>query len=177
VRRRPRMRLSPLFSGGGQERALRPGTLPVPMIVAMGEAARLAAAEGDQDAERLQRLTERLLTLLRPAVPGLVLNGHPERRVPGNLNLTFPGRAAKHILEAAPDLCLSTSSACTTAADGGVGPSHVLTAIGLSAAATQRSLRIGLGRFTSGADVEAAAARLAAASEPRGTAAVCSAAQ
>ena len=114
VRRRPRMRLSPLFSGGGQERGLRAGTLPVPLIVAIGEAARLAAAEGEQDAERLQRLTDRLLALLRPAVPGLVLNGHPQRRVAGNLNLTFPARAAKHILQAAPDLCLSTSSACTT---------------------------------------------------------------
>jgi cysteine desulfurase len=177
VRRRPRMRLSPLFSGGGQERGLRAGTLPVPLIVAIGEAARLAAAEGEQDAERLQRLTDRLLALLRPAVPGLVLNGHPQRRVAGNLNLTFPARAAKHILQAAPDLCLSTSSACTTAADGSVGPSHVLTAIGLSAAATQRSLRIGLGRFTSEADVEGAATRLGAASDPQAAAAVRSAAE
>jgi cysteine desulfurase len=110
-------------------------------------------------------------------VPGLVLNGHPQRRVAGNLNLTFPARAAKHILQAAPDLCLSTSSACTTAADGSVGPSHVLTAIGLSAAATQRSLRIGLGRFTSEADVEGAATRLGAASDPQAAAAVRSAAE
>jgi cysteine desulfurase len=165
VRRRPRMRLAPLFSGGGQERGLRPGTLPVPMIVAMGEAARLAAAEGGGDAERLRRQTDRLLALLRVAVPGLALNGHPERRVAGNLNLTFPSRAAAEILRAAPDLCLSTSSACTTSSDGGLGPSHVLTAIGLSAAEAQRSLRIGLGRLTSDQDVEIAAGQLAAASQ------------
>ena len=165
VRRRPRMRLAPLFSGGGQERGLRPGTLPVPMIVAMGEAARLAAAEGGGDAERLRRQTDRLLALLRAAVPGLVLNGHPERRVAGNLNLTFPSRAAGEILCAAPDLCLSTSSACTTSSDGALGPSHVLTAIGLSAAEAQRSLRIGLGRLTSDQDVEIAAGQLAAASQ------------
>jgi cysteine desulfurase len=167
VRRRPRMRLAPLFSGGGQERGLRPGTLPVPMIVAMGEAARLAAAEGGEDAERLRRLADRLLARLRDAAPGLVLNGHPERRVAGNLNLTFPTRPAAEILRAVPELCLSTSSACTTAADGGVGPSHVLTAIGLSPAEARRSLRIGLGRFTSAQDIEAAAIHLAVASQPR----------
>ena len=177
VRRRPRMRLAPLFSGGGQERGLRPGTLPVPMIVAMGEAARLAVAEGVQDAERLRRLADRLLARLEAAVPGLMLNGHAERRVSGNLNLTFPLRAAAEILQAAPDLCLSTSSACTTAADGNVGPSHVLTAIGLSAAEARRSLRIGLGRFTSDQDVEAAAALLATAHQPQVAATAWSAAE
>jgi cysteine desulfurase len=167
VRRRPRMRLLPLLSGGGQERGLRPGTLPVPMIVAMGEAARLATAEGDRDAERLRRQADRLLALLRAAIPGLVLNGHPRQRVAGNLNLTFPARAAAEILRAAPDLCLSTSSACTSAADGSLGPSHVLTAIGLSPGAARRSLRIGLGRLTSDEDVEAAARHLATANQPQ----------
>ena len=166
VRRRPRMRLLPLMSGGGQERGLRPGTLPVPMIVAMGEAARLAALEEAGDAGRLRRLSGRLLERLRAAVPDLVLNGHADQRVPGNLNLTFPGRAAADILQSAPELCLSTSSACTTAADGGVGPSHVLTAIGLSVAEARRSLRIGMGRFTSDRDVEAAAALLATVGQP-----------
>ena len=160
VRRRPRMRLLPLVSGGGQERGLRPGTLPVPMIVAMGEAARIVAEEGGRDAERLRHQSERLLGLLLAAVPGLVLNGHPQRRAPGNLNLTFPGRAASEILRATPEICASTSSACTTATDGSVGPSHVLTAIGLTAAEARRSLRIGLGRFTSDEDVAAAAAHL-----------------
>jgi cysteine desulfurase len=177
VRRRPRMRLAPLVSGGGQERGLRPGTLPVPLIVAMGEAARLAVAERGAEAERLRRQTDRLLGLLRAEIPDLVLNGHPDRRVAGNLNLTLPertaltvpDRTAADILRAAPDLCLSTSSACTTAADGGVGPSHVLTALGLSTGAARRSLRIGLGRFTSDQDVEAAAAHLVRASQPADT--------
>jgi cysteine desulfurase len=164
VRRRPRMRLAPLQSGGGQERGLRPGTLPVPLIVAMGEAARLAAAEGLDEAERLRGQTGRLLAALRAEIPGLVLNGHPERRVAGNLNITVPARPAEEILRDAPELCLSTSSACTTAADGGAGPSHVLTAIGVSAAEARRSLRIGLGRFTSDEDVRAAARQLAIAS-------------
>jgi cysteine desulfurase len=163
VRRRPRMRLAPLLSGGGQERGLRPGTLPVPLIVAMGEAARLAATEGPAESARLQRQAQRLLERLRADIPGLILNGDPIRRVAGNLNLTFPDRAAADILRAAPELCLSTSSACTTSGDGAVGPSHVLTAIGLSPGVAARSLRIGLGRFTSDRDVVAAAVQLAAA--------------
>jgi cysteine desulfurase len=181
VRRRPRMRLAPLLSGGGQERGLRPGTLPVPLIVAMGEAARLAVAEGPADSARMRRQAQRLLERLRADVPGLILNGDPERRVAGNLNLTFPDKAAADILRAAPDLCLSTSSACTTSGDGAVGPSHVLTALGLSAGAAARSLRIGLGRFTSDQEVEAAAAQLAAAAfqcdQHRGSAAERSAAE
>jgi cysteine desulfurase len=176
VRRRPRTRLAPLFSGGGQERGFRPGTLPVPMIVAMGEAARLATLEGPAESERLRRQADRLLALLGAAIPGLTLNGHRQRRVAGNLNLTFPARPAAEILRAAPDLCLSTSSACTTAADGAVGPSHVLTAIGLSPDAARRSLRIGLGRFTSDEDVEAAAEHLATAGQPQVAAAAWSAA-
>jgi cysteine desulfurase len=164
VRRRPRMRLAPLQSGGGQERGLRPGTLPVPLIVAMGEAARFAAAEGPAETERLREQTGRLLAALRAEIPGLVLNGHSARRVAGNLNITVPARSAVEILRDAPELFLSTSSACTTAADGGAGPSHVLTAIGVSAAEARRSLRIGLGRFTSDEDVRAAARQLAIAS-------------
>jgi cysteine desulfurase len=162
VRRRPRMRLAPLLSGGGQERGLRPGTLPVPLIVAMGEAARLAQAEGPEEAARLGHLAARLLASLRAEIPGLILNGHPVRRVPGNLNLTFPSGDATLLMKAAPELCVSTSSACTTTADGSLGPSHVLTAIGLMAAEARRSLRIGLGRSTSEFDVDTAAAMLAA---------------
>ncbi|MBW4022726.1 MAG: cysteine desulfurase [Proteobacteria bacterium] len=171
VRRRPRMRLAPLFSGGGQERGLRPGTLPVPLIVAMGEAARLAFAEGTAETARLRLQTARLWERLSSQRPGLMLNGHPVRRVAGNLNLTFPEVPASAILAAAPDLCLSTSSACTTGPEGEVGPSHVLTAIGLPAEAARRSLRIGLGRFTSDQDVEDAATALVAASQPHGSSA------
>jgi cysteine desulfurase len=181
VRRRPRMRLAPLLSGGGQERGLRPGTLPVPLIVALGEAARLAVAEGPAESARLRRQAQRLLERLRADIPGLILNGDPVRRVAGNLNLTFPDKSAAEILRAAPDLCLSTSSACTTSGDGALGPSHVLTAMGLSSGAAARSLRIGLGRFTSDEDVEAAAAQLAAAArhhdQDQGSAAERSAAE
>lgn len=163
LRRRPRMRISALVSGGGQERGLRSGTLPVPLIVAFGEAARIAREEGPAESLRLRAQAARLYALLRAEIPPLQLNGHAERRVSGNLNLTFPGATAAAILAACPDLCLSSSSACTSGPDGAVGPSHVLTALGLDPEAAQRSLRIGLGRFTSASDIETAAALLAAA--------------
>ena len=161
VRRRPRVRLAPLFSGGGQERGLRSGTLPAPLVVGFGEAARLAAAEMVLDAGRVAGQRDRLMEALGAAVPGLRLNGHPEKRVPGNLNLTFPeGVDAQALMAAAPEVCVSTGSACSSAA---VEPSYVLRAIGLPEAEARATLRIGIGRFTSPADVDRAAAALAAA--------------
>jgi cysteine desulfurase len=160
VRRRPRVRLAPLLSGGGQERGLRSGTLPAPLIVGLGAAARLALAERAEDEARIATLRARLLSALRAAVPGLRLNGSVSARIAGNLNLTFPEATAAGLMEAAPDLCVSTGSACSSAA---IEPSYVLRAMGLSAADAARTLRVGIGRFTSAADIDFAAAALAAA--------------
>ena len=160
VRRRPRVRLAPLFSGGGQERGLRSGTLPAPLLVGLGEAARLARLEAEADATRIAALRDRLLAGLTPLVPGLALNGDADRRVPGNLNLTFPGADAQVMLARLSDLCVSTGSACSSAA---IEPSYVLRAIGLAEAEARASLRIGIGRFTSPADVDRAATLLGAA--------------
>jgi len=160
VRRRPRVRLAPLLSGGGQERGLRSGTLPAPLIVGFGVAARLGLAEQAEDEARIFALRSRLLSALRAAVPGLRLNGSAGARIAGNLNLTFPEATAAGLMEAAPDLCISTGSACSSAA---IEPSYVLRAMGLSAAEAARTLRVGIGRFTSAADIDFAAAALAAA--------------
>ncbi len=160
VRRRPRVRISPLFSGGGQERGLRAGTLPTPLIVGLGEACRLAAAEVADEAVRIAGLRASLLDLLRAAIPGVVLNGSTNARIAGNLNLTFPAATAAELMARAPDLCVSTGSACSSAE---VEPSYVLKALGLSDEAASRTLRMGIGRFTSAADIEYAAAALAAA--------------
>ncbi len=162
VRRRPRVRLVPLFSGGGQERGLRSGTLPAALIVGFGEAARIARAELAEEAERLLALRERFWSRLAAAIPGLRLNGHASRRLPGNLNLTFPAARAADLITRCPLLCLSTGSACSSAE---IAPSYVLSAIGLSAEEAGRTLRIGLGRSTSAADIETAAAALIAAHE------------
>ena len=158
VRRRPRVRLAPLFSGGGQERGLRSGTLPAPLIVGLGEACRIAAAEMDDDAGRIAALRDRMMAALRREVPGVLLNADPERRIPGNLNLTFPATSAQALMAAVPDLCVSTGSACSSAE---MEPSYVLRALGLSDAQAARTLRIGIGRFTSAADIDAAVAMLA----------------
>ena len=159
VRRRPRVRLAPLFSGGGQERGLRSGTLATPLIVGLGEACRLAQLEMVEEAARIGRLRDRLLARLREAVPGIVLNGDAQARIPGNLNLTFPAASAARLMQACPDLCVSTGSACSSAA---IEPSYVLRALGLSDDAAARTLRIGIGRFTSAADIDYAAAALLA---------------
>jgi cysteine desulfurase len=157
VRRRPRVRLAPLFSGGGQERGLRSGTLPAPLIIGLGEACRIAAAQMADDTTRIAALRDRLLGLLVQAIPGLIVNGSRERRIAGNLNLTFPSAAAADLMRAAPDLCVSTGSACSSAE---VEPSYVLRALGLDEATAGRTLRVGIGRFTSAADIDTAAAML-----------------
>jgi cysteine desulfurase len=160
VRRRPRVRLSPLFSGGGQERGLRSGTLPAPLIVGLGEACRLAGSEMAAEAERVAGLRGGLLDRLREGVPGIRVNGSVQARIAGNLNLTFPRAKASDLMAALPDLCVSTGSACSSAA---VEPSYVLRAMGVSDAEAERTLRIGIGRFTSAADIDYAAASLSAA--------------
>jgi len=158
VRRRPRVRLAPLFSGGGQERGLRSGTLPTPLIVGLGEACRLAATEMADEAQRIASLRIRLLDRLLAAAPDVRVNGTMQARIAGNLSLTFPVAAAE-LMRSAPDLCVSTGSACSSAA---IEPSYVLDALGLTHEAASRTLRIGIGRFTSAADVDYAAAALAA---------------
>ena len=150
VRRRPRARVQPLFSGGGQERGVRSGTLPTPLVVGLGEACRIARAEMEEESARIAGLRRRLLERLRVPV---TINGSWEHRIAGNLNLTFPGSALR-MMQAVPALCVSTGSACSSAE---IEPSYVLRALGLDEAAAARTLRIGLGRFTSAADVDFAA--------------------
>jgi cysteine desulfurase len=160
VRRRPRARLSPLFSGGGQERGLRSGTLPAPLLVGLGVACRLAAAEMAAEAERIGALRVALLNRLRRDIPGIRVNGSVQARIAGNLNLTFPHATAAGLMEALPDLCVSTGSACSSAE---IEPSYVLHALGLADEEAARTLRIGIGRFTSAADIDYAALALSAA--------------
>jgi cysteine desulfurase len=160
VRRRPRARLTPLFDGGGQERGVRSGTLPTPLCVGLGAAARIAAAEMAEEAERLLGLRRRFLAGIRARLPDVRLNGDAERRLPGNLNLSFPGASALALIEACPGLALSTGSACTAAE---VEPSYVLRALGVPDDLAQATLRIGLGRYTTDSEVDFAVDALAAA--------------
>ncbi|GBR67516.1 cysteine desulfurase family protein [Gluconobacter kanchanaburiensis] len=161
VRRRPRVRLEPLLSGGGQERGFRSGTVPTPLVVGFGVAAELAAATLADEVARQVFLRDDLWAQLRDGLPGTVLNGAGAPRLAGALNVCLPeGLAALDMLEACPDIAASTGSACTAAE---IAPSYVLTAIGLSAQDASRCLRLSVGRFTSKADIDRAASFLIAA--------------
>jgi len=157
VRRRPRVRLEPLFSGGGQERGLRSGTLAPALIVALGEAAEIAGRDMSAEAARLADLAAAFLARLGP---GVTVHGDRTRRIPGNLSLGFDGVRAQDLMAAVPDLALSVGSACTSAE---VEPSYVLSALGLDNAAAASAVRIGFGRFTTQAELRRAADRLRAA--------------
>ncbi|MCE2565759.1 cysteine desulfurase family protein [Komagataeibacter sp. FNDCF1] len=157
VRRRPRVRLAPLFSGGGQERGLRSGTLPAPLIIGFGAACRLARAGGAAERVRVAALRDRLLAALQAGCGGMHVHGRMENRLAGNLNLRFDGVRAVDLLAAAPQLAVSTGSACSSAE---VVPSYVLTAMGLDGIAAAEGLRLAVGRYTSAADVDRAAAIL-----------------
>jgi cysteine desulfurase len=110
-----------------------------------------------EDNARIAALRERLLAGLAAGIPGLEVNGSRTARIAGNLNLTFPSVSALRLMAAVPALCLSTGSACSSAA---IEPSYVLRALGLSDDAAARTLRIGIGRFTSRADIDTAIAEL-----------------
>jgi len=159
-RKNPRVTLEPQLSGGGQERGLRAGTLNVPGIVALGEACRLARLELATEAERLLKLRNHLLNRLREELGGVHLNGSVEHRLPGNLNLSFEGVMAHRLLAALTMLAVSSSSACSSA-DSQASP--ILLAIGLPVELARASLRIGLGRGTTEAEVDFAAEKIVAA--------------
>ncbi len=160
VRRRPRVRLLPLFDGGGQERGIRSGTLPTPLCVGFGRATAIAASEMAGEAERVLGLRRRLQANLTRRVPEMLINGDGDRRLPGNLNMSFPGLTAPELIDACPSIAISTGSACTSAV---VEPSYVLRALGLPDARANASIRIGIGRFTSAGEIDFAVDALAAA--------------
>ena len=160
VRRRPRVRLIPLIDGGGQERGMRSGTLALALCVGFGLACEISGREMTAEGERLAGMRDRLHRRLNEALPGVTLNGDLKNRLPGNLNLSFAGTDGTALIEAlARDICVSSGSACTSAS---VEPSYVLRAMGLSDADAGSSLRIGLGRFTTEAEVDIAGTRIIA---------------
>lgn len=159
VRKRPkRPVLQPLLYGGGHERGLRPGTLNVPGIVGFGRAAALCVAEQPAEALRIGRLRDTLLDGLRTRLPGVQVNGSLEHRLPGNLNVAFPGVEPEPLKLAIDDLAVSFGAACAT---GTTEPSHVLAALGIPRDLALSSVRFGIGRWTTLEEVEYAAERMA----------------
>lgn len=145
----PMVRLDAITFGGGHERGLRPGTLNVPGIVGMAEALSIAVRELDTERLRMEEMAAAIAAGLRKAFPEIGINGHPEKKLKHNLNITIPGVEAKALIHGLKDrLSFSAGSACSTAK---VTPSHVLKAIGLSDSQCFETIRLGLGRFTSDA--------------------------
>ena len=150
-RDRPRIRLEPLFDGGGHERHLRSGTLAVPLIVGFGVACRQAAERLPVEAVRLAAFRDRLWHGLSHSLSGLAVNGHSSQRLPGNLNVSFDGVDGEALMMNLPEIAVSAGSACTTADPQ---PSHVLRAMGVSESHSKASLRFGVGRFTTEDEIE-----------------------
>ncbi len=157
-RQRPRLRLEPQLVGGGQQGGLRSGTLPVPLIVGLGEAARLATETLERESRRLRTLRDRLLERLRERAAPVIVHGSLEARLCNNLSVAFPGVEAEAILLDQPGLGLSVGSACSASH---AEPSHVLLALGLDREIVHSTLRIGLGRGNTEDQIEEAADRIA----------------
>lgn len=170
VRRKPRVRLSPLLDGGGQERGLRAGTLPVPLIVGFGAAMELAERVRVAEQAQCGELKQFLLNRLQGAGVNFFVNG--ERCVDSALNLRFPGVPAVDLIGCLPELALSVGSACSTAA---VTVSHVLQAMGLTPTQARDSFRLGLGRMTTRDEITRAADFLIAALKDFHTKELCGA--
>jgi len=151
VRRRPRVRLEPLFSGGGQERGFRSGTLPTPLVVGLGEAAAIAKNEMGKDAEHARKLYNKFLKEVLDGVKDVYLNGDREQRWPGNINLSFAYVEGESMIMALKDLAVSSGSACTSAS---LEPSYVLRALGVGEDLAHTSIRFGIGRFTTEEEVD-----------------------
>ncbi len=160
VRRKPRVRLQALMSGGGQERGFRSGTLPTPLCVGLGEACAIAGREMGAEAERLKMLRERLYNGLKARLPDIYLNGDHDKRLPGNLNISFAYVEGEGLMMGIKDLAVSSGSACTSAS---LEPSYVLRALGVEEELAHTSLRIGLGRFTTEQEVDYAIEHIVAA--------------
>jgi len=150
VRRRPRVRLDPIISGGGQERGLRSGTLSPPLAIGMGEAARICQEEMPYDSKRIAYLSKRLKDGLL-SLDHTHLNGDPTRHYPGCVNVSFSYVEGESLLMALKDIALSSGSACTSAS---LEPSYVLRALGNSDESAHSSIRFGIGRFTSEAEID-----------------------
>jgi cysteine desulfurase len=148
----PRVRLEPQIDGGGHERGMRSGTLPVPLIVGLGKACELAKVEMPEESQRTFRLRERLRDGIMSKLPETYLNGHPTERLPGNANISFAYVEGEGLMMGIKDVAVSSGSACTSAS---LEPSYVLRALGVGDELAHSSIRFGLGRFNTEAEVDA----------------------
>jgi cysteine desulfurase len=154
VRRKPRVRLTPIINGGGQERGMRSGTLPTPLIVGFGKAAEICALEMQKDHEHVKQLSEYFMDKIQSNASEIYLNGDAKQRYPGNINLSFAYIEGESMILAIKDIAASSGSACTSAS---LEPSYVLRALGIDEELAHTSIRFGIGRFTTKEEVDYAA--------------------
>ena len=156
-KKNPRVRIAAQMDGGGHERGMRSGTLPVPLIVGFGKACELCEQEMATDAARLSVMRDRLHATITKALEDVYLNGHPTERLPHNLNVSFAYVEGESLLMGCKEIALSSGSACTSAT---LEPSYVLRALGVGAELAHSSIRFGLGRFTLDEEVDYAAKKI-----------------
>ncbi len=153
----PRVRLVPQIDGGGHERGMRSGTLPVPLIVGFGKACELCEQEMPMESKRTAALRDRLQAQIMGSLDECYLNGHPTQRLPHNLNISFAYVEGEALLMGVKEIALSSGSACTSAT---LEPSYVLRALGVGSDLAHSSIRFGLGRFTTAEEVDYTAKRM-----------------
>jgi len=156
-RRNPRVLLTPIIDGGGHERGMRSGTLNVPGIVGFGKAAQLAREEFDKETAEVFRLREKLRTTLEKELDEVYINGDLQKRLPGNLNMSFAYVEGESLLMGINDIAVSSGSACTSAS---LEPSYVLKALGVGEDLAHTSIRFGVGRFNTEEEVDYVANRV-----------------
>ncbi len=147
----PRVRLVAQMDGGGHDRGMRSGTLPVPLIVGFGKACELCEQEMATETTRLTAMRNRLETAITAGLEESYLNGHPTNRLPGNLNISFAYVEGESLLMGMKDIALSSGSACTSAT---LEPSYVLRALGVGVELAHSSIRFGLGRFNTEEEID-----------------------
>jgi len=154
---KPKVKLTALIDGGGHERGMRSGTLNVPGIVGLGKACEIARMEMGAEAEHLIALRERLREGIQAQLDEVYINGHPQQRLPGNLNMSFAYVEGESLLMGLKDIAVSTGSACTSAS---LEPSYVLRAIGVADELAYSAIRFGLGRFNTEEEIDYTIARV-----------------
>ena len=150
VRQFPRIRLTPLIDGGGQETSLRSGTLPVPLCIGFGEAAKIAFSRLQKDKKKTKILRDYLYKGIKKNIQNIFINGHLTKRLPANLNISIPGINSEKLIKNLKKTVVSSGSACTS---NNIEPSYVLSGMGLSKEVINSSIRIGIGRYNTKKDI------------------------
>ena len=153
-RKNPRVQLQPIMYGGGHEMGIRSGTLAVHNIVGLGKACEISKNVMIKESNRIKVLRDKLITMIQQNIPKTIINGNLERRLHGNLNMSFPGANNEEIIASMPDIAISSGAACTSST---MEASHVLLALGLSKQKAYSSLRFGIGRFNTSKEIEVVA--------------------